>query len=66
MCKKPCRLQSVLQRAESARGTRAEVPCSPGEVHGGAHCPPEAHGHHMELISTCSHGRAQGIAVDVA
>lgn len=35
-----------------------------GEAHGGAGCPPAAHGNHTEQISTCSHGEAHVAAVD--
>jgi len=35
---------------------RAEAPCSPGEAHGGAGCPPAARGLHMEHMAICSHG----------
>lgn len=35
---------------------RAEALCSPGETHGGAGCPHEAHRHHAEQISMCNHG----------
>jgi len=31
----------------------AEAPCSPGEAHGGAGCPPAARRHHMKQIFTC-------------
>lgn len=44
----------------------AAAPHSPGEASDGAGCPPAAHEHSAEQISTSSHGRAHGAAVDVA
>ena len=43
-----------------------EVPCSPGEAHGGVGCPPAARRHHVEQISVFRHEGAHGAAVDEA
>lgn len=43
-----------------------KFPCSQGEAHGGIDRAPTAQGHHLEQISSCSHGGAHSAAVDEA
>jgi len=49
-----CKINSSVAQKESRRCSRpkAELLHSPGEGYGGANCPPVAHGHQVEQIST--------------
>lgn len=54
------------KRAGSAPGVKLKFPCSPGEAHEEAGCPPAAHGHHTEWNSMCRYRGAHGAPVDKA
>lgn len=62
--RKPCSQGQCRRRAGGAPGAEKAAPCKPRDAHGGAGCASADHRHHMELISTCSHGGAYGAAVD--
>lgn len=52
---------SVQEESKRSSRCRAAAPCSPEGAHGGAGCPSAAHGHHVERISSRSHGGAHDV-----